>query len=215
MLAVNICPEPALSRGLVVQSGIFRLQSDWCDIPLVLDAAVACLPPASGPQVEVKCAPGLPTIWADHDRLEQVFVNLLSNALGHNPPGTRVQVVAEATEPGTVTVKVADDGEGMPPELVGAPAGEARLPDARLPDARRHGSRGSGAGLGLSIASGIVAAHGGRMELEPAPRGTCIRITLPVENLAEPREGGASKLSGAGRHYDDVCVAVTPSDLTL
>ncbi len=167
-----------------IESGIFRLQSDWCDIPLVLDAAVACLPPASGPQVEVKCAPGLPTIWADHDRLEQVFVNLLSNALGHNPPGTRVQVVAEATEPGTVTVKVADDGEGMPPELVGAPAGAARLPDAR-----RHRSRGSGAGLGLSIASGIVAAHGGRMELEQAPRGTCFVITLPVEDQQSRGKG--------------------------
>ena len=166
-----------------IESGIFRLQSDWCDIPLVLDAAVACLPPASGPQVEVKCAPGLPAIWADHDRLEQVFVNLLSNALGHNPPGTRVQVVAEATQPGAVTVKVADDGEGMPPEFVGAPAGEARLPDAR------HGSRGSGAGLGLSIASGIVAAHGGRMELEQAPRGTCFVVTLPVEDQKSRGKG--------------------------
>jgi signal transduction histidine kinase len=167
-----------------IESGIFRLQSDWCDIPLVLDAAVACLPPASGPQVEVKCASGLPAIWADHDRLEQVFVNLLSNALGHNPPGTRVLVVAEATEPGTVTVKVADDGEGMPPELVSAPDGKARLPDAR-----RHGSRGSGAGLGLSIATGIVAAHGGRMELEQAPRGTCFVITLPVEDQQSRGKG--------------------------
>jgi signal transduction histidine kinase/ABC-type multidrug transport system ATPase subunit len=155
-----------------IESGIFRLQSDWCDIPLVLDAAVACLPPASGPLVEVKCAPGLPAIWADHDRLEQVFVNLLSNALGHNPPGTRVLVEADATEPGTVTVRVADDGDGMPPEFVRAPT-EA---------ARRHRPRGSGAGLGLSIASGIVTAHGGRMELEQALRGTCFLITLPVED---------------------------------
>ena len=167
-----------------IESGIFRLQSDWCDIPLVLDAAVACLPQASGPQVEVKCALGLPAIWADHDRLEQVFVNLLTNALGHNPPGTRVLVMAEATEPGMVTVKVADDGEGMPSELVGAPAWEARLPGARP-----HGSSGSGAGLGLSIASGIVAAHGGRMELEQAPRGTCFVITLPVEDQQSRGKG--------------------------
>jgi signal transduction histidine kinase/ABC-type multidrug transport system ATPase subunit len=159
-----------------IESGVFRLQGDWCDIPLVLDAAVACLPPASAPLVELKCAPALPAIWADHDRLEQVFVNLLGNALGHNPPGTRVQVTAERTEPGTVTVTVADDGTGLPPEVAKAPAEAARRPD--LGRARR---RGSGAGLGLSIASGIVAAHGGRMELEPAPRGTCFRITLPVE----------------------------------
>jgi signal transduction histidine kinase/ABC-type multidrug transport system ATPase subunit len=168
-----------------IESGIFRLQSDWCDISLVVDAAVACLPPASGTLVEVKCQPGLPTIWADHDRLEQVFVNLLSNALGHNPPGTRVLVTAETAEtevPGAVIVRVADDGSGMPPELTRSPT------DA----ARRSRPRGSGAGLGLSIASGIVTAHGGRIELEPAARGTCFRITLPIESVAEPlREGTA------------------------
>jgi two-component system, OmpR family, sensor kinase len=75
-----------------------------------------------------------------------------------------------------VTVKVADDGTGLPPEVAKAPAEAARWPDAGRPQ-----PRGSGAGLGLSIASGIVAAHGGRMELDPSPRGTCFRITLPVE----------------------------------
>jgi signal transduction histidine kinase/ABC-type multidrug transport system ATPase subunit len=160
-----------------IESGIFRLQSDWCDISLVVEAAVAVLPPASAPQVEVKCTPGLPTIWADHDRLEQVFVNLLSNALGHNPPGTRVLVTAETVDPGTVTVKVADDGQGMPPDLARSPTEAARRPRPR----------GSGAGLGLSIASGIVTAHGGRMALEEVPRGTCFRITLPVEP-ARPAE---------------------------
>jgi signal transduction histidine kinase len=115
-------------------------------------------------------------IWADHDRLEQVFVNLLGNALGHNPPGTQVQVTAELTGLGMVTVKVSDDGTGLPPEVAKAPAEAARWPDPGRPQ-----PRGSGAGLGLSIASGIVAAHGGRMELDPSPRGTCFRITLPVE----------------------------------
>jgi signal transduction histidine kinase/ABC-type multidrug transport system ATPase subunit len=173
-----------------IESGILRLQSDWCDLSLVVDAAVACLPPASGALVEVKCAPGLPTVWADHDRLEQVFVNLLGNALGHNPPGTRVVVTAEAGEasdPGVVIVKVADDGNGMPPDLIDAPTEAARSPH----------TRGSGAGLGLSIASGIVAAHGGRMELEPAPRGTCFRITLPVEMPAESEQTPARRAETA------------------
>jgi len=170
-----------------IESGIFRLQCDWCDLSLVVDAAVACLPPASGAQVEVKCAPGLPTMWADHDRLEQVFVNLLSNALGHNPPGTRVLVTAEASDPGAVIVKVADDGSGMPPDLINAPTEAARRPRPR----------GSGAGLGLSIATGIVTAHGGRMELEAAPRGTCFRITLPVEMPAESAETPARRAETA------------------
>ncbi|HEY1347542.1 MAG TPA: ATP-binding cassette domain-containing protein, partial [Streptosporangiaceae bacterium] len=77
-----------------IESGILRLQHDWCDIALVLEAAVACLPQPGASMVEVTCHPALPAVWADHDRLEQVFVNLLDNALRHNPPGTRVSVTA-------------------------------------------------------------------------------------------------------------------------
>jgi signal transduction histidine kinase len=175
-----------------IESGIFRLNSDWCDIPLVLDAAVAVLPPEAASGVEVREAPGLPAIWADHDRLEQVFVNLLSNALSHNPPGTRVVVMAEAAgptngSPATVTVRVADDGDGLPPELARAvtEASNGRTPqwDDVLASSGgvRPWRRGAGTGLGLSIAGGIVAAHGGLMELEPVPQGTSFLITLPVE----------------------------------
>src|SRR5487761_1304852 len=159
-----------------IESGILRLQSDWCDIPLVIDAAVACLPPQSGPLTEVRCQARLPGVGADHDRLEQVLVNLLSNALVHNPPGTRVQVTAAVAAPGTVTVTVADDGDGMPDELMHAPSEPVRRVRTRHP----------GAGLGLSIASGIVAAHGGRMELERAARGTRFRICWRGEGPSAP-----------------------------
>jgi ABC-type multidrug transport system ATPase subunit/nitrogen-specific signal transduction histidine kinase len=174
-----------------IESGILRLNSDWCDIPLVLDAAVAVLPPEAASQVTVMGsagtgATGLPAVWADHDRLEQVFVNLLGNALGHNPPGTKVVVTAAAEGPGTVTVRVADDGDGLPPELARAVTEAAGQRDPRWHDVLASGiirprRRGSGAGLGLSIASGIVSAHGGRLELEPTERGTCFLVTLPVE----------------------------------
>jgi ABC-type multidrug transport system ATPase subunit/signal transduction histidine kinase len=171
-----------------IESGILRLNSDWCDIPLVLDAAVAVLPPEDASQVTVVDASGLPVIWADHDRLEQVFVNLLGNALGHNPPGTKVVVTASLSldGQGAVTVRVADDGEGLPPELARAVTEAAGQRDPRWHEVLAAGTirprrRGSGAGLGLSIASGIVAAHCGRLELEPADHGTCFLVTLPVE----------------------------------
>jgi signal transduction histidine kinase len=109
-------------------------------------------------------------IWADHDRLEQVFVNLLANAVGHNPAGTNVQVTASAAAE-HIEVMVADDGAGLSPDMVRAPFEAAR---------RRRGPT-AGAGLGLSIAKGIVAAHGGRIELVPRPRGTCFRICLSIE----------------------------------
>jgi signal transduction histidine kinase len=50
----------------------------------------------------------------------------------------------------------------------------------------RHRTRRPGAGLGLSIAGGIVAAHGGSIELDRAAPGTCFRIHLPVEKPAGP-----------------------------
>ncbi|HEX3716092.1 MAG TPA: ATP-binding cassette domain-containing protein [Trebonia sp.] len=182
-----------------IESGILRLNSDWCDIPLVLDAAVSVLPPGTASQVTVGEAPGLPAIWADHDRLEQVFVNLLGNALGHNPPGTAVTVTAAQAEPGAVTVRVADDGEGLPAELARAVTEAAGQRDPRWHDVLAAGTirprrRGSGAGLGLSIASGIVAAHGGRLELEPTEQGTCFLVTLPVER---PSAGPADEAGHA------------------
>jgi len=169
-----------------IESGVFRLQGDWCDIPLVLDAAIAVLPPEAAPLVEVKAAPGLPAIWADHDRLEQVFVNLLGNALTHNPPQTRVVVTAQASGHDHVTVRVADDGEGLSPELARAVTEAARGRDPRWHEVlaagvARPARARAGAGLGLSIAAGIVAAHRGRIELMPADCGTSFLITLPVE----------------------------------
>jgi signal transduction histidine kinase/ABC-type multidrug transport system ATPase subunit len=164
-----------------IESGVLRLQRDWCDIPLVVEAAVACLPPAAAPLTEVACDPDLPVVWADHDRLEQVFVNLLSNAFGHNPAGTRVAITAAAGEPGEVVLSVSDDGAGMPPELAAGP----------FEPARRRRTQTSGAGLGLSIARGIVTAHGGQLELVAQASGTCFRIRLPVEApLTTPRFAG-------------------------
>ncbi len=153
-----------------IESGILRLQRDWCDLPLVLEAAIACLPPEVSPPVKMSCAPDLPVIWADHDRLEQVFVNLLANAVGHNPPGTNVRVLAVAG-PHHVEVTVADDGSGLSPD---------QLKSLFEPARGRRGPT-AGAGLGLSIAQGIVAAHGGEIELVRQARGSCFRICLPIE----------------------------------
>jgi signal transduction histidine kinase/ABC-type sulfate/molybdate transport systems ATPase subunit len=170
-----------------IESGILRLQRDWCDLSLVLDAAVACLPPAAAPMVEVTCDPSLPVVWADHDRLEQVFVNLLDNALGHNPPGTRVSVSVAAAGRDGISIGVLDDGAGMPGDIASAP----------FEPARRRRSPTAGAGLGLSIAKGIVEAHGGRIELEQPEHGTRFRIHLPVEMPAKNDTSGEPAASVA------------------
>jgi signal transduction histidine kinase/ABC-type multidrug transport system ATPase subunit len=174
-----------------IESGIMRLQRDWCDIRLVTEAAIACLPQENAKEVTLTCDPGLPVVWADHDRMEQVFVNLLNNAFGHNPPGTRVEVTAVAS-PAEVVISVLDDGLGMPPELAAAPFEPARRPRATATEGLNHGRanggrKRAGAGLGLSIARGIVQAHGGRLELTARPQGTCFSVYLPVEaEVLEP-----------------------------
>jgi signal transduction histidine kinase/ABC-type multidrug transport system ATPase subunit len=222
-----------------IESGTMRLQWDWCDMRLVLEAAIACLPPASAAAVSLNCDAVLPVVWADHDRLEQVFVNLLNNAFGHNPPGTRVHVTATAerdptpqqARPGQprpaeplvpeVVISVLDDGVGLPPELAASPFEPARRPrpstasghgsdrSGRAPDHGTHngssraenspaGNRKSaGAGLGLSIAKGIVQAHGGRIELIPLPKGTCFSVYLPVEAEVADASRMAGSLRGA------------------
>ena len=171
-----------------IESGTMRLQWDWCDVRLVVEAAIACLPPSAA-SVVLSCDPSLPVVWADHDRMEQVFVNLLNNAFGHNPPGTQVRVTADHQR-SEVVISVLDDGIGMPAELV---AGQ------------RNGSgngyrKSAGAGLGLSIARGIVQAHGGRIELIPLPKGTCFRVYLPVEAEVD---AGRQVSKGRDRDGDD------------
>lgn len=156
-----------------MEGGLLRLQPDWCDLGLVLEAAVSCLPPERSSSVEISCEPGLGPVWADHDRLEQVFVNLLENAFRHNPAGVSVKVGVTSGVPGRVVVRVADDGVGLPSEV-----------RARLVEPASATLRGAGpaeGGLGLSIALGIVEAHGGRMCLGQASQGTTFLIELPVE----------------------------------
>jgi signal transduction histidine kinase/ABC-type multidrug transport system ATPase subunit len=155
-----------------MESGVLRLNRDWCDLPLILDAARACLPAAAAARVTIHAAPDLPAVWADHDRLEQVFVNLLGNAIHHNPPTTTVAV---AVSPGSdgVTITVTDDGVGLPERDDGV-------------DAFR--SRTSGSGLGLSIVRGIIAAHGGTVAPEPVARGTRWRIVLQEDPAAPDSE---------------------------
>jgi signal transduction histidine kinase len=153
-----------------IESGVMRLQPDWCALELVVEAALSCLPSEWAERVTVSCDPELAPVWADHDRLEQVFVNLLNNAFCHNSPGTEVHV--SATSCGhDVEITVHDDGSGFPEQMRAAP----------FEAAGRNRARGTGAGLGLSIARGIVDAHTGAIELLDGGAGTTFRIRLPIE----------------------------------
>jgi signal transduction histidine kinase len=112
---------------------------------------------------------GLPPVWGDADRLYRVAVNLLDNALRASPPGGTIRVVVRR-QGEEVQLVVLDEGAGLS-------AAEAE----RAFEAYYRGP-GGGTGLGLTIARGIVEAHGGRIWLRPRPEGGAeAGFALPLE----------------------------------
>jgi PAS domain S-box-containing protein len=120
---------------------------------------------------------GLPEVWADRDRLLQIFENLIGNAVKFSHPGGHVTVGA-APRDSDVLFWVADAGPGI---------AAADLPHVfeRLWQAEK--ARHMGAGLGLPIVKGIVEAHGGHVWVESAPgQGTTFFFTIPTAPGAAP-----------------------------
>lgn len=117
--------------------------------------------------VTTELAPELPRLRADRQKLTQVVVNLVRNALHATKPDEGVRVMALARD-GEVQFVVEDDGPGIPPEV------RARL---FQPFASTKGDQGLG--LGLYMARLIVVSHRGRIDLADRPRGTRFEVTLP------------------------------------
>ena len=127
-------------------------------------------------ELELDLARDVPQVWADHDRLFQVFENLIGNAVKFTQAGGRITAGA-AAQRGEVLFWVTDTGAGIAAESL------PHLFD-RFWQAQKDGRRG--AGLGLPIAKGIIEAHGGRLWVESTPgRGSTFFFTIPVVALAE------------------------------
>jgi two-component system sensor histidine kinase HydH len=115
---------------------------------------------------------GLPVLHADRDRLKQVLLNLVLNAIQAMPSGGTLEIAAAAGG-GTLTVTVADTGSGITPEL---------LPKVFEPYVT---TKTKGLGLGLPIVRRIVEAHGGAIEAVSEPgRRTSFRFALPLGEAA-------------------------------
>ena len=114
----------------------------------------------------------LPRVRGDRERLRQVVVNLVDNAVKYSPTGEEVHVVARA-ENGSVLVSVEDRGPGIPPEqhqLIFEKFGRASV-----------GGGKPGTGLGLFIARSIAEAHGGTLDVFSAPgQGATFTLSLPL-----------------------------------
>jgi two-component system phosphate regulon sensor histidine kinase PhoR len=117
----------------------------------------------------------LPAVRADHDRLHQILINLLDNAVKYTPEHGRVSLCAGTAGPDAVEVAVADTGIGIPA------ADLPRITERFYRVDKARSRELGGTGLGLAIVKHLVVAQGGELRIESEPgRGTTVCFTLPV-----------------------------------
>ncbi|HEX7188728.1 MAG TPA: ATP-binding protein, partial [Actinomycetes bacterium] len=152
-----------------IDSGRLAVRRQAVDLERVVRRHVAGIVAAGQDPAtfDVQVHGGIPEMWVDADKLDQVMANLLENAVRHGEG--RVTIVVEPEGDGA-GVTVMDEGEGIPDEQR----------DRVFTRFWRSGRRG-GTGLGLYIVRGLVEAHGGRIEVGRAPGGGArFRFVLPA-----------------------------------
>ena len=136
-------------------------------------------------RTDVESAP----IEADRDRIDQVFENLIGNAIKYSPVGARVRV-ALTTQGEEAEVTIADEGIGIAPDEID------RIFNLfyRSPDPRA--GHVGGLGLGLYISREIITRHGGRLWVDSGEGGSTFHATLPLRVTASPADAAA--IAGGG-----------------
>ena len=157
-----------------VEAGNLEVKREWVPLEEIVGSATARLEGLLGRRpLRIDLPTGLPLVAADPILLEQVFVNLIENAVRHAPGDTPIDITARESATG-LAIEVGDRGPGLP-------AGqEARIFDKFF---RAGAGKPAGAGLGLAICRGIVEAHGGTIAAANRQDGGALfSLTLPVPN---------------------------------
>jgi signal transduction histidine kinase len=160
-----------------VSSGHLKLEQEELEVGELLQGVVDSLIPemvGKGVTLEFRKAPPA-VIEGDRSRLEQVFFNLLGNALKFTPSGGRI-VLAVDQHDDTLEVHVSDSGMGIEPELL------PHIFDRFTQGDRAAGREYGGLGLGLSIARQLVEAHDGQIRVESRGKGqgATFSVLLPL-----------------------------------
>ncbi len=173
--------------GMVkLESGMLQLRRNWCDAGDMLGVVLAQVEDFRQQRhIQVKLPDPVPYFRGDELLLEQVLINVVSNAIKYSPDGSKI--VIEVWQEGPwIRFSVTDEGVGI------APADIDRVFDKFYRGRTTGGVTGTG--LGLAICKGIVEAHGGTIAAEAhRTKGAEIRISLPAEtadlpNLQEEEE---------------------------
>ncbi len=157
-----------------------RLERKPVDITTIVNEAIALTQPQAtlrNIQIVAKISADLPVLLADHDRLKQVLLNLISNAVKYNVDNGRITINISAKDQ-EIQMTVADTGQGISSndmlhlfEPFFRVAGSERISE--------------GSGLGLTITHKLVAQHNGRITVESSPgKGTAFTVSLPTEPIS-------------------------------
>ncbi len=163
-----------------VEADAFTLHQKFVAAGTVIQRIADRLHPqfeAKGVTLTLQVPENLPSVWADEDRISQVLVNLMGNALQYTPSGGKVTVSA-AQQSDELHISIADTGIGIPPE---------HLPHLFTRFYRVDKSRsraGGGSGIGLTIARHLVEAHGGKIQVhsDGTGKGSTFSFSLPLRN---------------------------------
>lgn len=158
-----------------VEAGALRIQREPVQLRRLVREAVENAQRSTSTHWFVMDLPAeLPRVWADPRRVRQVLNNLLENAIKYAPNGGQITVTCEV-EDKNVLVSIADQGQGIPREFFD------RIFDRFFQVDGASNRKTGGSGLGLSIARGIIEAHGGTIWAESTEgQGSVFRFTLPI-----------------------------------
>ncbi|MGH7348734.1 MAG: ATP-binding protein [Candidatus Rokuibacteriota bacterium] len=151
--------------------------------PVLIDEVVASVVAIIGPRaarsrvtVTADTPSQMPAVAADRDRLVQILINLVDNAVKYTPEGGAVTVTARSPGAGRIEIAVVDTGVGIPA------ADLPRITERFYRVDRARSRELGGTGLGLAIVKHLVLAHGGELHIESEPQhGTTVRFTLPIQ----------------------------------
>lgn len=156
-----------------LKAGIMKFEFSEIDLDDLVQRAIQILKVlAEEKQIVITYADSNIGLSCDYDRIEQVLINIISNAIKFSPEGSEIKVDTKANTK-SVTVSIHDQGPGIPPDSMA-------LIFERFRQIKREGTRVKGSGLGLSIAKYIVEAHKGEIWAENLEPGCVFRFTLPL-----------------------------------
>lgn len=165
-------------------AGRLRLDDEFLDVGQCIDSSIVLVEQEAqkaGVRLSIAVESGLPKLCADGKRVNQILINLVSNAIRFTPKGGEVKISAFRRD-GGLALAVFDTGIGMGSDDI--PKALERFGQLDT-DANRHHE---GAGLGLPLAQHLMELHGGTLRIASEPRvGTTVTVTFPSRRIVRER----------------------------